>query len=64
MAKTWALSPARSLVNATHRPSGDQAGLPADFSPRVNCVARPVAASASHRWVTKASCLKSAWVTP
>src|SRR5262249_43732940 len=64
MAKTWLLSPTRSLGKATHRPSGDHCVLPAYLAPRVSCTALPVAVSASQRWVTKASCSKSVCVTP
>jgi hypothetical protein len=59
MAKTWLRSPTRGLVNAIQRPSGDQRGLVEDLSPRVNCIVRFVAASASQSCVTNASCSKS-----
>ena len=63
MAKIWFLSPTRLERNASHCPSGDQRGLPEDFSPRVSWVVSPVAALAIQICETKASCLKSGAVT-
>src|ERR1044072_8474678 len=47
IAKIWFLSSTRLLVNANHSPSGDQRGLPEDFSPRVSWTFRPLLTSAS-----------------
>jgi hypothetical protein len=52
MTKIWFLFSTRSEVKASHCESGDQRGLPDDFSPRVSCSSRPDAVSASQICVT------------
>ena len=50
MTQIWFL-PERAVVKASHSPSGENAGLDADFSPRVNWMLRLPSAAATQMWL-------------